>query len=88
MAEAWVDIGRQWNRQGHDIAGQALARTACRFESDIVLVANGRRGNAKDVMSIASLRARTGTAVQILASGPDEEDALRALASLCDDPSA
>jgi phosphotransferase system HPr (HPr) family protein len=45
-------------------------------------VANGRSVNAKDVMSVMSLRARPGTPVRILATGPDEVAALEALSAI------
>jgi phosphotransferase system HPr (HPr) family protein len=43
---------------------------------------NGRSVNAKDVMSVMSLRARPGTHVRILATGPDELAALKALSAI------
>jgi phosphotransferase system HPr (HPr) family protein len=42
-------------------------------------MANGRSVNAKDVMSVMSLRAKPGTHVRILATGLDEAAALEAL---------
>jgi phosphocarrier protein HPr len=75
-------IGSSWNRNGAHAARDALVDMARRFESDILLIANGRRGNAKDGMAIASLPVRSGTSAQMLAAGPDEEAALRALLPL------
>ncbi|MET5021079.1 HPr family phosphocarrier protein, partial [Burkholderia pseudomallei] len=60
----------------------ALAGAAGRCQSDIVVVANGRHANAKDARSVVALRAKCGTRMQILASGPDEDDALESLAAL------
>ncbi|AOJ83841.1 MULTISPECIES: HPr family phosphocarrier protein [Burkholderia] len=82
MAQALIEIGLKWGRYDAAFAGQALAGAAGRFQSDIVVVANGRRANAKDVMSVVALRAKRGTQMQILSSGPDEDDALHSLASL------
>jgi phosphocarrier protein HPr len=45
-------------------------------------MANGRSVNAKDVMSVMSLRARPGTRVRILATGPDELAAVEALSAI------
>ncbi|CAN7751641.1 HPr family phosphocarrier protein [Caballeronia sp. LjRoot34] len=59
-----------------------LATTAARFLSDIVCMANGRSVNAKDVMSVMSLRAKPGAHVRILATGPDEVEALEALSAI------
>jgi phosphocarrier protein len=77
-----LQIGSGWNRNGAYAARDALVDMARRFESDILLIVNGRRGNAKDGMAIASLPVRGGTSAQVLAAGPDEEAALRALLSL------
>ncbi|KVN17096.1 MULTISPECIES: HPr family phosphocarrier protein [unclassified Burkholderia] len=82
MAHALIEIGPKWGRYDAAFAGEALAGAAGRFQSDIVVVANGRHANAKDVMSVVALRAKCGTRMQILSSGPDEEDALDSLASL------
>jgi phosphocarrier protein HPr len=45
-------------------------------------LANGRSVNAKDVMSVMSLRAKPGTQVRVLATGPDEIAALEALSAI------
>lgn len=45
-------------------------------------MANGRSVNAKDVMSVMSLRARPGTQLHILATGPDETEALEGLSAM------
>jgi phosphotransferase system HPr (HPr) family protein len=45
-------------------------------------MANDRSVNAKDVMSVISLRARAGTRVRLLAAGPDESLALEALSDI------
>ncbi|RDK00289.1 HPr family phosphocarrier protein [Paraburkholderia lacunae] len=80
MVEASVQVGGQWGLNGHGSA--RLAVSAARFASDIVCMANGRSVNAKDVMSVISLRARAGTLVRILAAGPDELMALQALSDI------
>lgn len=78
----YIEIGSAWSRRGANSVRGVLVDTARRFDSDILLIANGRRGNAKDGMAILSLQVRRGTSAQILASGPDEEAALRALLPL------
>jgi phosphotransferase system HPr (HPr) family protein len=45
-------------------------------------MANGRSVNAKDVMSVMSLRVRRGTLVRILITGPDESAAMDALSAV------
>jgi len=78
----YFEAGRAWSRNGATAVHDALVDTARRFDSDILLIANGRRGNAKDGMAISSLQVRRGTSAQVLASGPDEEAALHALLPL------
>ncbi len=80
MVEALIQVG---GRSGLNGRGSArLAATAARFLSDIVCIANGRSVNAKDVMSVMSLRAKPGAHVRILATGPDEVEALEALSAI------
>lgn len=45
-------------------------------------MANGRSVNAKDVMSVMSLRVKPGAHVRILAAGSDEIAALKALSAI------
>ncbi|AOK54803.1 HPr family phosphocarrier protein [Burkholderia stagnalis] len=77
-----LQIGPSWNRHGAYAAQDALVGMARRFDSDILLIANGRHGNAKDGVAIASLQVRGGTSAQVMATGPDEDAALRALLPL------
>ncbi len=78
----YVEIGPAWNR-GRAIASRdAIVVAAHRFESDILLLANGLSGSAKDAMAIAALQMHGGTSAQVLATGPDEEAALHALLPL------
>ena len=76
------EAGSGWNRNGAHAARDAFVNVARRFESDILLVANERRGNAKDGMAIDALRVRRGTTARLLVAGPDEEAALHALLPL------
>ncbi|MEN8513962.1 HPr family phosphocarrier protein [Burkholderia sp. RS02] len=78
----YLQIGAAWNRTRAGAARDAVVTAARRFESDIVLIVNGCRGNAKNDAAIASLELRGGTSAQVLAAGPDEEAALQALLPL------
>jgi phosphocarrier protein HPr len=80
LVEVSVQIDGQWGSNGH--GSTRLALSAARFASDIVCMANGRSVNAKDVMSVISLRARPGTCMRLLAAGPDESMALEALSDI------
>ncbi|RQR34227.1 MULTISPECIES: HPr family phosphocarrier protein [unclassified Burkholderia] len=78
----YFEMRSAWSRDGANCVRDVLVDTARRFDSDILLIANGRRGNAKDGMAMSSLQLRRGTSAQVLASGPDEEAALHALLPL------
>ena len=80
LVEALIQINGRWGLNGHESA--RLAVSAARFASDIVCMANGRSVNAKDVMSVMSLRVRRGTLVRILITGPDESAAMDALSAV------
>lgn len=80
MVEASIQVSGRWGLNGHESA--RLAVGAARFASDIVCMANGRSVNAKDVMSVMSLRVKPGAHVRILAAGSDEIAALKALSAI------
>lgn len=80
VVEVLIQVGGRWGLNGQGSA--RLAVSAAGFASDIVCMANGRSVNAKDVMSVMSLRARPDTLVRVLATGPDEIAALEALSAL------
>jgi phosphocarrier protein HPr len=80
VVEALIHVSARWGLNGEESA--RLTVCAGRFASEIVYMANGRSVNAKDVMSVMSLRARPGTRVRILATGPDELAALEALSAI------
>jgi phosphotransferase system HPr-like phosphotransfer protein len=78
----YVEIGAAWNRSRASAAREALVAAARRFDSDILLIANGLSGSAKDASAVATLQLHGGTSAQMLASGPDEGIALQALLPL------
>ena len=56
-----------------------LVNTAKQFESEILIEANGKKGNAKGIMGVMSLGAKQGTEITVTANGADEEAAANAL---------
>ncbi|HRU04082.1 MAG TPA: HPr family phosphocarrier protein, partial [Rectinema sp.] len=58
------------------------AQTAIKFASRIYLEKEGNRINAKSIMGIITLAASFGTKIKIIADGPDEQDAVKAIAEL------
>ncbi|TVS10991.1 MAG: HPr family phosphocarrier protein [Wenzhouxiangella sp.] len=73
------------NRLGlHARAASKLVRTADRFEAEVWLEHDGRRVNAKSIMGVLLLAAPCGTELLVVCEGPDEDQAMEALASLVD----
>ena len=55
---------------------------ARQFESDIAVVCNGKTANAKSILKVLALGVKEGAEIKLVASGPDEEEALSALCAL------
>jgi phosphocarrier protein len=71
------------NRLGlHARAAAKFVSVASRFESEISVSRDGRNVNGKSIMGIMMLAASKGTSIEITTEGPDEEQALEALANL------
>ena len=66
----------------HARASVKLTQTAARFSSEIWLSRNGRRVNAKSIMGVMMLAAARGSTVLLEIEGPDEANAMEALAQL------
>ncbi len=71
------------NRLGlHARAAARLVTLTSRFESRIELGRNGQMVNAKSIMGVMMLAASKGTSLKVVAEGPDEEEAVRAIEEL------
>jgi phosphocarrier protein len=80
MQQLEVDIV---NKLGlHARASAKLTQLAGGFKSEVWLSRNGRRVNAKSIMGVMMLAAAKGSSVLIETNGPDEDEALKALAKL------
>ena len=68
----------------HARAAAKLVRIATGFRSEIHLTRIGKNElvNAKSVLGILMIAARTGTRLQVTANGPDESAALQAIEEL------
>ena len=66
----------------HFRPAQLLAQLALTFESDIEVVNDELAVDAKSIMHLLTLGANEGTAVRLVARGPDAADAVAALAQL------
>ena len=80
MLQREVDIV---NRLGlHARASAKLTQVASQFRSDVWVSRNGRRVNAKSIMGVMMLAAAQGSKVVLETSGPDEVEAMEAVAKL------
>jgi phosphocarrier protein HPr len=71
------------NRLGlHARAAAKLVTLCTRYVSDVVIVANGRRANARHFIAILLLSASMGVQISVEASGPDEVEAIGAVTRL------
>ena len=69
----------------HARASAKLTQVAARYQCDVAMVRNGRRVNAKSIMGVMMLAAGKGAKVALETDGPDEEEAMTALAALIAD---
>ncbi len=80
MAEMAVTIT---NRNGlHARPAAEIVRAASKFKSDISIVRDGLEVNGKSIMGVMMLAAECGSTLLLRASGPDEEQALREIATI------
>jgi catabolite repression HPr-like protein len=56
-----------------------FVQEANRFSSDIFLEKDGKKVNAKSIMGLMSLAVSTGTEINIIADGDDEQYAIASL---------
>lgn len=63
----------------HDNPIAELVQVACQFDSNIVLENDNRKINAKSIMGIMAFNPAQGMAVNIVADGSDEKEALVAM---------
>lgn len=69
----------------HARASAKLTRLAGQFESDIWLMRDHRKVNAKSIMGVMTLAASQGTIIELEVSGPDEVQAMDELSTLIND---
>lgn len=71
------------NRLGlHARASAKLVQLVNGFSSSVMLIGNGREVNAKSIMGVMMLAAGLGSTLTVRADGPDEGDAIAAVAEL------
>jgi len=71
------------NRLGlHARAAARFVHTAGRFRARVTAGRDGRVMDGKSILGILLLAASRGTAIEVTAEGPDEEEAMAALVAL------
>lgn len=66
----------------HARASAKIVSTASHYRAEIYLVYRDKRANAKSIMSVMMLGAGLGKEIAIEATGPEEKEAVDALAKL------
>lgn len=80
MKEIQVEIV---NKLGlHARPAAEIVKTAARFASDITLIRDDLEVNGKSIMGVMMLAAEFGSTITLRADGPDEDQALDALAAV------
>jgi len=80
MKEIQVEI---INKLGlHARPAAEIVKTAARFASDITLIREDLEVNGKSIMGVMMLAAEFGSTITLRADGPDEDQALDALAAV------
>ena len=69
----------------HARASAKLTQLAAKYQCDVFMSRNTRRVNAKSIMGVMMLAAGRGAKVTLETNGPDEEQAIEALAALIAD---
>ena len=69
----------------HARAAAKLTQLASRYQCDVTMARNNRKVNAKSIMGVMMLAAGKGAKVTFETSGPDEDEALQAIAALVND---
>lgn len=78
MVEKEVEVKLKTGLQARPAA--LFVQEANRFSSEIYLLKEGKKVNAKSIMGLMSLAVSTGTTITIEADGHDEQAAVDALA--------
>ncbi|HEY7788037.1 MAG TPA: HPr family phosphocarrier protein [Casimicrobiaceae bacterium] len=69
----------------HARASAKLTQLAAKFDSDVQVMRNGRKVNAKSIMGVMMLAAGKGSKVTFEIAGPDEQQAMEAVCALVAD---
>ena len=83
MAQLEIELA---NRLGlHARAAAKFVHTAARFASHVQVGHNDEEVNGKSILGLLLLAAPCGTRLTLRVTGPDEDEALKALAALIEE---
>ena len=83
MSEKLKATARITNKRGlHARASAKVVEAAARFQSEITIIKDGARVNARSIMGLMMLAASLGSEIGVEASGPDQEAAMTAMLAL------
>lgn len=83
MNEPLKTIARIANKRGlHARASAKIVEAAARFKSEITIVKDGTRVNARSIMGLMMLAASLGSEIGVEATGPDQDAAMTAMLAL------
>jgi catabolite repression HPr-like protein len=77
MVERIVKVKLKTGLQARPAA--LFVQEANRFSSDVFLEKDGKKVNAKSIMGLMSLAVSSGTEINIIVTGDDEQQAIEAL---------
>ncbi|HWZ71612.1 MAG TPA: HPr family phosphocarrier protein [Casimicrobiaceae bacterium] len=69
----------------HARASAKLTQLAAKYQCDVSLARSGRKVNAKSIMGVMMLAAGKGSRITLETDGPDETEAMDAIAVLIGD---
>jgi phosphocarrier protein len=69
----------------HARASAKLTQLAAKYQCDVSLARSGRKVNAKSIMGVMMLAAGKGSRIMLETDGPDETEAMDAIAMLIGD---
>ena len=73
------------NKRGlHARASAKIVEAAARFQSEITILKDGQRVNARSIMGLMMLAANMGSEIGLEAEGPDAPEAMKAMLALID----
>ncbi len=78
MVEKQVQVKLRTGLQARPAA--LFVQEANRFSSDVFLEKDGKKVNAKSIMGLMSLAISSGSTINLIADGSDEQEALNKLA--------